>query len=219
MILTVGMTIIFAGRRWRVLSIHEEEKLIEVTTDRVGRPPPFGGGAGVIHDRVVEKMMEVFKGTAVPAYLDATAVRLLEHARAEFRRLDVGRKPVVAIGTRNSLIATSTGTVKTSTLALVLRAKGYRVEFYDGFLDVRREGELPSVEGALEVIAMSDPATLEESMADGKNLMVEKFHPYLSPALLVADAVSGRIDFGSLPQLARKLCGSPFGRHSESKLK
>ena len=217
MILTAGMTIIFAGRRWRVLSIHEEEKLIEVTADRVGRPPPFGGGGGVIHDRVVEKMMGVLQGTAVPAYLDATAVRLLEHARAEFRRLDVGRKPVAEIGTRNSLIATSTGTVKTATLALVLRAEGYRVDVHDGFLDVRREGELPSVKGALEAIAMSDPATLEEFMADGKNLMVEKFHPYLSPALLVADAVSGRVDFGSLPHLARRLCGSPLGRRGESK--
>ena len=205
MILTVGMTIIFAGRRWRVLSIHEDEKLIEVTADRVGLPPPFGGGAGVIHDRVVEKMMEVLKGTATPAYLDATAVRLLEHARGEFRRLDVSRNPVATIDTLSSLIATSTGTVKTATLALVLRAKGYRVDVYDGFLDVRREGELPSVEGALEAISASDPATLEDFVADGKNLIVEKFHRYLSPALLVADAVSSRLDFGSLPKLTRKL--------------
>ncbi len=208
-VLTVGMTIIFAGRRWRVLSIQEQEKLIEVTADRVGRPPPFGGGAGVIHDRVVEKMMEVLEGTAVPAYLDATAVRLLEHARSEFRRLDLSRKPVAAIGTRSSLITTSTGTIKTATLALVLRAKGYRVDVHDGFLGVRREGELPSVERTLETIAASEPAALEECMADGKNLMVEKFHPYLSPALLIADAVSNRLDFGSLPQLARRLHAAP----------
>ena len=205
MILTVGMTIIFSGRRWRVLCIHEEEKLIEVAADQVGRPPPFGGGAGVIHDRVVEKMMEVLEGTAVPVYLDATAVRLLEHARGEFRRLDVNRKPITEIGARNSLIATSTGTVKTATLALVLRAKGYRVDVHDGFLEVRREVDLPSVTGALEAIATSDPAAFEDLMADGKNLIVEKFHPYLSPELLVADAVSGRVDFTALPQLARKL--------------
>ena len=212
MILAVGMTIIFAGRRWRILSVHEDEKLIEVTADRTGRPPLFGGGAGVVHDRVVEKMMDVLAGEAVPAYLDAVAARLLEHARREFRRLDVIRKPVCEIGARNWLIATSSGTVKTSTLALVLRAKGYRVDVHDGFLDVGRDGDFPSVEGGLEAIAASEPEALEESLADGKNLMVEKFHPYLSPALLVADAVSSRVDFGALPELAQKLHGAKQGQ-------
>ena len=208
MILTVGMTIIFGGRRWRVLSIHEDEKLIEVTADRAGRPPPFGGNAGVIHDRVVEQMMAVLQGTVVPTYLSATAVRLLAHARLEFQRLDVGRTPVCETSPGNWLIATSSGTVKTSTLALVLRAQGCRVDVYDGFLDVTRNGGLPSVEEALEAIASSGPAALKESLTDGKNLMVEKFHPYLSEALLVEDAVSSRVDFEFLPRLAARLHGS-----------
>ena len=208
MILTVGMTIIFAGRRWRVLSIHEEEKLIEVTADRVGRPPPFGGSAGVIHDRVVKQMMAVLQGTAAPAYLDTTAVRLLAHARRESQRLGVGRKPVCELSPGHWLIVTSSGTVKTSSLALVLRAQGYRADVYDGFLDVTRDGDLPPVREALEGIASSGPEALKESLAGGKNLMVEKFHPYLSEALLVEDAVSSRVDFENLPQLARRLLGA-----------
>ena len=205
MILTVGMTIIFAGRRWRILSIHEDEKLIEVTADRTGRPPLFGGAGGVVHDRVVEKMMYMLAGTAVPAYLDGAAGSILEHARREFQLLDLSRKPVCEIGVRNWLIATSSGSIKTWTLALVLRAKGYGVDVNDGFLCVRHDSERASVEGALEAIAASQPAALEESLVDGKNLVVEKFHPYLDPALLVADAVSSRVNFEALPQLARTL--------------
>ena len=212
MILTVGMTIIFAGRRWRILNIHEDEKLIEVTADRTGRPPLFGGIGGVIHDRVVEKMMDMLAGTAVPAYLDGVARCLLERARREFRLLDFRRKPVCEIGTRSWLIATSSGTIKTSTLALVLRAKGYGVDVHDGFLCVSHDNDLPSVEGALRAIATSQPTALEEALADGKNLVVEKFHPYMGPALLVVDAVSSRVNFGALPQLACRCAVPHSGR-------
>ena len=55
MILAPGMTIIFSGRRWRIIDIHDKDKVIEVTADRIGRSPPFGGDGGLIHDRVVEK--------------------------------------------------------------------------------------------------------------------------------------------------------------------
>ena len=78
------------------------------------------------------------------------------------------------------------------------------MDVYDGFLDVTRDGDLPSVRAALEGIASSGPAALEESLAVGKNLMVQKFHPYLSPALLVEDAVSSRVDFENLPRLAER---------------
>ena len=135
MILTPGMTIIFSGRRWRIIEIHDKDKVIEVTADRTGRPPLFGGNGGLIHDRVVEKMKEVLFGTDVPAYIDATAASLLEDARSECRRLDFVREPICQIGERSYLVATWTGTIKTSSLALVLRAMGYTAETHDGFLN------------------------------------------------------------------------------------
>ena len=35
--------------------------------------------------------------------------------------------------------------------------------------------------------------------------MTEKFHPYLSPDLLLEDATSRRIDFGALPELVSRI--------------
>ena len=205
MILAPGMTIIFSGRRWRVTEIHDREKVIEVTADRVGRPPPFGADGGLVHDRVVERMKEVLSGADLPAYLDKCAVRLLEDARSECRRLDVVRRPLCEIGKRSFLIATWTGTVKTSTLALALRAKGYTAEIFDGFLNVNYEEGVQPIEAVLEELVRSAPISAECILSGKENLVTEKFHPYLSLGLLREDATSSRIALDALPQLAHEL--------------
>ena len=208
MILTPGMTIIFSGRRWRITEIHDNDKVIEVTADQTGRPPLFGGGGGLIHDRVAEKMKEVLSGAGVPVYIDRTAAGLLEDARSECQRLDVVRDPICQIGERSYLIATWAGTVKTSSLAVVLRAMGYTVETHGGFLNVHRGGDVQPVETAIEKIARI-PSTPVDNVLSGKgNFITEKFHPYLSTDLLLEDALSSRLDLGALPKLARSMTKS-----------
>ena len=123
MILAPDMTIVFSGRRWRVTAIHDRDKVIEVVADRTGRPPRFGGGGGLIHDKVVEKMGEVLRGTKMPAYLDRSAARMLENARSQLFRLGFSERQIYKINEKNCLIATWAGTIKTSTLALILRSQ------------------------------------------------------------------------------------------------
>ena len=207
-VLTPGMTIIFSGRRWRITAIHDRDKVIAVTADRTGRPPLFGGDGGLIHDKVVEKMKEMLSGAGHPAYLDETAVRLLDDARSEFRRLGFSRRSICKIGERSCLIATRVGTVKTSTLALALRAMGYTVETHDGFLDVNYHEGVQPVEVALEKIALLARVTADTVLSGKENFMTEKYHPYLSPDLLFEDATSSRIDLDALPGLARRVIES-----------
>ena len=214
MVLAPDMTIIFSGRRWRITQIYDRDKVIEVTADRIGRPPSFnseGGSAGSIHDRVVEKMKEMLSGTDLPAYLDKSAARLLEDARAEFRRLGFAQQPIYKTGKRNYLIATWTGTVKTSTLALALQSLGYKTEGYPGFLDISHGEDVQPVEAALKEIARSTTISADDVLSDGGNLMTEKFHPYLSLDLLREDAASSRLDLGALPSLARRVIGAQQG--------
>ena len=102
---------------------------------------------------------------------------------------------------------TSSGTVKTATLGLALRAIGYRVEIHDSFLHVGRpEGaDIPAVHAALETIRDSPSASAPDVLTGTENLATEKYHPYFSRDLLLADAVGSRLDFDVLPELARRL--------------
>ena len=204
MVLTPGITIIFSGRRWRITHIDERDKVIEVTADRAGRPPRFGGGGGLLHDRIVEEMKEMLSGTDLPAYLDKSAARLLADARSEFQRLGFTQQSIYQTGNRNYLIATWAGTVKTSTLALALRSMGFGVSVYPGFLDISRAEGVQPVEAALEEIANWAPVPADEVLSATANLITEKFHPYLSLDLLHEDAASNRIDLDALPALARR---------------
>ena len=74
------MTIIFSGKRWRITQVHSKDRVIEVSEDSTGRPPPFGGTGGQVHDRIIETMRDVLADKETPAYLDGVAARLLEGA-------------------------------------------------------------------------------------------------------------------------------------------
>ena len=202
------MTIILSGRRWRIVAVHSRDKVIEVTHDRSGRPPPFGGSSGLVHDGVVQKMKAVFSGEEVPAYLDTTAAHLLEHARSEFCRLGLDRQSICVTGDRGRLVATWTGTIKTSTLSLKLKSMGFKTVSHDGFLEVEVQSSGPPVEAALEEIASQLPEDVGgQSLAGLESVMSEKFHRYLSPDLLLEDATSSLVDLEALPQLARDILG------------
>ena len=200
-----GMSIIFSGRRWRIINVHDTDKVIEVTADRVGRTPPFYGGGGLIHDRVVEKMRDVLSGHRIPIYLDDGAKGILNDARSEFVRLGLHQHSIREIAKRSRLIATWVGSIKTVTLTLRLRSMGYSVVPHDGFLDVNYVEGVPHVEEALAEIATAEKTSVENLVPDSANLVSEKFHPYLSRELLLLEATGSRLDFGALPSLARSI--------------
>ena len=204
-LLAEGMSIIFSGRRWRITSVHDTDKVIEVTADRVGRTPPFSGQGGLIHDQVVKKMRDVLSGESIPRYLDKGAENLLNSARSEFRRLGLERRSICGTAERGRVIATWAGSIKTSTLALRLRAMGYTVATHDGFLDVNYNEGIRPAEEALQEIAFSDGISAEGLLPSSANFMTEKFHPYLSPDLLLIEAASSRLDLEALPELARSI--------------
>lgn len=196
------MTIIFSGRRWRVIEVDDKHSVIEVTEDRTGKPPKFRGSGGLIHDQVVEKMKEILSRSDLPLYLNNGAVDLLKRARIEFERLGFPEKRIHRESKNSVLIATWKGTVKSNTLALALQSRGYRTTVFDGFVEVR---EIENIRGELEKLAALTEVGVEKLIKVDNNLQSEKYHKYLSHKLLVQDVESSRLELESLPSLAREI--------------
>lgn len=53
--------IIFAGRRWKVIDVDTDSKVIYVEKTTGGKPPKFGGEGLLIHDLVRKEMLSIYK--------------------------------------------------------------------------------------------------------------------------------------------------------------
>ncbi|UWR49792.1 DEAD/DEAH box helicase [Phaeobacter inhibens] len=197
-ILSPGMLLIFSGRRWLVQEIHDLEKVIIVKPAKAGVPPLFGGDPGLIHDRVIEKMFEVFEGDFEPAYMDQVALGLLKEARSSFRRWGFSGAAIAELGQASHALATRCGTVKSTTLALALGAVGFEVEQHDGFLLVNTGDAEMQLNQALARLSSNEAMDL---FAHSPNLIFEKFHGYLTEDLLARDALSSRVDIAILDNI------------------
>ena len=122
----------------------------------------FGGDAGDIHDKVIDRMFAVLEGESSPAYMDTVSLMMLEEARAHYEQLGFRANNMHSIGEHTSVIATRVGTVKTSTLALALRSQGFSVEQHDGFLMVQTGDETPDLRSVLADIRSGEPVGTEK---------------------------------------------------------
>ncbi|MBE1529537.1 ATP-dependent Lhr-like helicase [Sphingopyxis sp. OAS728] len=201
-----GMLLIFSGRRWQVLEVHDCDRVILVKPAAAGVPPIFGGDPGHIHDRVIERMVSLLEGDHVPVYLDEGAKDLLAEARANYARLDFGAENIAWLGENAAILATRAGTLKTMTLALALRGRDFTVQIHDGFLEVFGSEDSPPLDHTLAALAGGEEVDL---FGHSPSLLFEKFHPYLTDPLLKLDALSARLDAGALAGLCRQLLHSP----------
>lgn len=115
--------IIFAGRRWKVRTIDQEHKVIDVIPAGGGKPPLFDGGGGMVHDRIREEMLAIYQGDDTPSFLDATALELLNEGRHEFAELEINGVSIFDSG-KDVLLFVWKGDWIQDTLALMLKSEG-----------------------------------------------------------------------------------------------
>ncbi len=109
---------------------------VTVLLELIGSPPSFAGFPGVVHDRIIDRMREVFFKTDIPLHLDQKAGRLLINARKPIVQLRLDRHSILRREKRRWILATWAGNTKTNTHALVLASRGFRVGMDDGFLEI-----------------------------------------------------------------------------------
>jgi len=195
--------IIFAGRRWRVIDVDADKKLIVVIPDKGGAPPAFDGGGAMVHDRVRQEMRTVLAGDEVIRFLDQGGLGLLEEGRGYYRRAGLGRRHVIQRGSEVQLM-TWRGDWVNDALALLL-AQHRLTASNEGLLVSVTGGPIERVLDALEEIAQLEELDPVALLADAKNTLREKWDWAMPDGMARRSFSSLSLDLAGARDTARQL--------------
>ena len=177
-----GMFIIFAGRRWKILMVDADRKVIDVVRAAAGRVPKFTGGSGVIHDRVLQEMYRIYSTGDRPIFLDKVALDLLIEGRENFSRLNLNRQYWVKDG-KNIILFCWMGSQVMNTIMLLLRGQGLDVGL-EGVAIVVRDTSPKTFMAQLSKLIRMGPTDAVELAAIVKDKAIEKHDHFLTEELL-----------------------------------
>lgn len=201
-----GIYIIFAGRRWKVVEIDQEGKVIMLERAKGGHAPRFiGAGVEGIHDTVRQKMYEIYKSPYVPQYLDRRAVVLLKEARENFYRFDLAVRWYITHG-KDVIAFLWRGSKLNNTFWALLNSKGVEV-LQAGFATVLSNLDEERFLDLIEEIIYDDEITEIELAAMVGNKACEKYDLYLSEELLSAEFAARKLDIKGTKELLVGLLG------------
>jgi ATP-dependent Lhr-like helicase len=121
----IGERFALAGRTWEVMELVPEQRLMVVRLVKGGVRTLFrGGGAGELHDRVVERMRQVIVENVAYPYLTDRAQRRIEEARKLVQLSGLADGPaLVPLGGDRFCLIPWCGTRKLQTMWLRLKDK------------------------------------------------------------------------------------------------
>lgn len=195
-----GQRIIFGGRRWRVLDVDIEKKVIVVTAARGGQPPQFDGLGAMVHDHVREEMRAVLTETTPCPFIDSKAQELLSEARKSFGSLGLADKFTYGSDSKTHLV-TWRGDQTNDALVLMFNNVGMACE--SSGLALAVSGSQKNVAEALAKIAEQDPDDIESLLEGVENLIKEKWDWALPRSLLMKSYASSQLNFKGAVEFAK----------------
>jgi ATP-dependent Lhr-like helicase len=181
----IGSIIIFGGQRWRVASLDEPSKVLDVVAHRSGTPPEFesAGGDG-LHKRFVEEIRSVFESDDLPSYLDATARELLLEGRRAYLALELKTRSIIEFGPDTFLFLWE-GSEVCEVIQIALMTAGLSVErAVDGVICVLATDE--RTVRAILTQMQNNPPDVDTLSDFVENLRTAKFDEFVSDKLLKA---------------------------------
>lgn len=200
---SVDMYLIFGGRRWQVTSIDAQGKRIQVRPAPGGMPPIFGGSGGFTHRRVRERMREILEDNAPIPFLDETAAKLVEEARAIYREFRLDRYLTLRNGAVLHLIPWA-GDDALTALVLLLKEFNLLATSTGLTLDVSVD-EADTLFDALEKVRDGGETEQRSALAAAENLEQGKWDWVLPRDLLEANYASLNLDFAGAREIARQV--------------
>ena len=192
--ISVGDFILFAAKTWRVEEIDEEGKTIFVNKTITGRAPVFNGKGGRIHDRVRQRMRELYQASKPLAFVDNAAARLMTEGCRTYERFGLDTQIWVPSGS-SLLLFTWLGDKANAAIIAMLKQKGWTavgtgpaIEIMGPNASVRRIADY------LIKLASETPLSAEALLTDACNLRQEKWDWALPENLLKNGFASLHLD-------------------------
>ena len=198
--------LIFAGRRWRVLSIDHDQRVVDVAPARAGRAANAGGAGFDVHDRVRREMWSLYIERDEPVFIDAVARRLLGEGRQNFARRALATERIILSG-EDVTILPWCGSRVVQTLGHLLALRGCQVSA-DGFQVAVHKADVETVRRHLADIASAPLPDAAEVVAALKAPPAEKFDGYLTESLRRAELRYRALDLPGAHAAAREIAGT-----------
>lgn len=198
-----GMHMIFAGRRWSIVTVDVEHRLIELKPARSGRAPMFGGAGALIHDRVREEMYNIYQSDVQLPFLSKMAKDLLEEGKRAFSRYELSRSRILSRG-KDIILFPWIGDRSMSTLIVQLNAVGLRAAS-EGVAIVVTDSSEREVRHHLQTLVSKGPISPVSLAATIPNKLNQKNHVWLNEYLLNLDYASSELDTQGAYQAVSKL--------------
>lgn len=177
-----GIHIIFAGKRWVIISVDVKRKIVELKSSKGGKPPKFGGTGAEIHDRIREEMLSIYCLSHVSLYLDKEAKRLLQEGRKYFNFYGLKTEKIIEDG-NDTLLFIWKGSIIQNTILLLLIHFGFQVSYEGLVLRIKEKTRMEVFDG-IRKIAMQESLSPVELIKETKNKEREKYD-YLLPINLL----------------------------------
>jgi ATP-dependent Lhr-like helicase len=201
--LTPGSFLIFAGRRWEVMTVDQEDKTVEVKPASGGTVPPFDGSMGaMVHDRVREEMRLILGSTDTIPFLDPTAMKLLDEARANYARLGLNHTWLLQMGADVEIVLWR-GDAVNDTLLLMLLARGLRC-MNDGVAVCVKGTSVENVRDVLDAFRREGTVAPIDLASTVLNKIREKWDFLLPEELLNASFASANLDTAGVQEALEK---------------
>jgi ATP-dependent Lhr-like helicase len=200
--------VLLAGRRWKIETIDDRAKIIQVVPSRGALPPGFQGGVGGIHDRVAREVRALLDDDVTPPFLDAVALEMLQSSRETYAKLQGGEVQWAIDGGKIYLFPW-VGHRKLETLSAALKWAGIDAGKEGLALRLEEPPTSSKLSGFKTFTASTPPA---EALAGNIEPRIrEKYHQYLTDDLLILELASQVIDLEGLAHLVPLACSAIGG--------
>jgi ATP-dependent Lhr-like helicase len=124
-----GQQVLLGAKRWRVVEIRHEQRVMLVEPCGGARPPRFAGGGGDVDRLVRRTMRQVLLRGELPRYLDRGASAMLEQASGFAQLLQLDSLQLLSTGGGTCVLPWD-GDRVVRTLTLMLNALGVRSDSF-----------------------------------------------------------------------------------------